>query len=89
MKTTVIVRLDEEFNPPSWVVSATNELGMVEKVTIIGNKPFDAAAVAAEMMGKYAMGKPQGGEVMAPEEVLNLIPEHLRKVTGKPKRERF
>lgn len=38
------------------------------------DKAENAAVAAAGAMAKYALGNPDGGEVMAPVEVMRLIP---------------
>ena len=52
--------------------------------------PSDAAATAARYMKIYAQSNPDGGDLMAPTEVLDLVPEHLRSIAareaGKPGR---
>ena len=45
-----------------------------------GLTPYDAAVTAARLMLWYAVNNPDGGVLMAPPEVLELVPEHLRDV---------
>ena len=45
-----------------------------------GLTPYDAAARAAQLMIEYAQSNPEGGDLMAPPEVLDLVPAHLRSV---------
>lgn len=45
-----------------------------------GLTAYDAAAKAAEYMIQYAQSNPGGGDLMAPPEVLDLVPEHLRSI---------
>lgn len=45
-----------------------------------GLTPYDAAAAAARYMIEYAQSNPDGGDLLAPPEVLELVPEHLRKI---------
>ena len=40
----------------------------------------EAAASAAKLMIEYAASNPEGGELMAPPEVMALVPEHLQKI---------
>ena len=47
-----------------------------------GLTPYDAAARAAQLMIQYAQDNPRGGELMAPDEVLELVPKHLRSIAG-------
>ena len=50
-----------------------------------GLTPYAAAATAARYMIEYAQFNPDGGDLMAPPEVLELVPEHLRSVPAKGK----
>ena len=45
--------------------------------------PYEAAAKAAQYMIEYAQSNPDGGDLMAPSEVFELVPEHLRKINRK------
>lgn len=45
-----------------------------------GLTPHDAATWAARSMLQYGADNRDGGEIMAPPEVLELVPEHLRSV---------
>lgn len=40
----------------------------------------DAAVTAARLMLRYASDNPEGGELIAPPEVMSLVPEHLRSI---------
>ena len=48
-----------------------------------GLTPYDAAAHAAQLMQRYAVGNQEGGDLMAPPEVLELVPESLRNVAAR------
>jgi len=48
-----------------------------------GLTAYDAAASAAKLMITYAQSNPDGGDLMAPPEVLELVPEHLRSIAAK------
>ena len=48
-----------------------------------GLTPYEAAAKAAQYMIEYAQSNPEGGDLMAPSEVLDLVPEHLRSIAAK------
>lgn len=45
-----------------------------------GLTPSDAAMAAAGWMISYAQSNREGGDLMAPAEVMKLIPEHLRSI---------
>jgi len=42
-----------------------------------------AAATAARYMIEYAQSNPEGGDLVAPPEVLRLVPEHLRSIPAR------
>jgi hypothetical protein len=48
-----------------------------------GLTPYDAAAKSAEYMLQYAQSNDEGGDLMAPPEVLELVPAHLRSIAAK------
>lgn len=85
MKTTVIVK--EAKN--GYQVTVSTGQGVGEMVYVVSDQPFDAAAAAAEAMAKWGVTNDDGAEVMAPDEVLDLIPSHLRCVAGKPQKVRY
>lgn len=45
-----------------------------------GLTPEAAAASAARLMIDYAQSNPEGGDLIAPAEVRDLIPEHLHSI---------
>lgn len=47
-----------------------------------GLTAYEAAATAARYMIKYAQCNPYGGDLMAPPEVLELVPPHLRSIAA-------
>lgn len=85
MKTTVIVKECQG----GYQVTVSTGQGIGEAIYSDGDNPFDAAAAAAEAMAKWGVTNEEGAELMAPPEVLELVPGHLRSIEGKPKRERF
>lgn len=44
-----------------------------------GITPYEAAASAANYMAQYASTNDEGGDLMAPPEVMELVPEEVRK----------
>ncbi|MCC6719149.1 MAG: hypothetical protein IT555_14800 [Acetobacteraceae bacterium] len=48
-----------------------------------GLTAYDAAATAARYMIEYAQSNPDGGDLMAPADVLELVPEHLRSISAR------
>ena len=47
--------------------------------------PADVALFVAAQMQRYAMSNPHGGSLVAPPEILDLVPEMLRTVAGRAK----
>ena len=45
--------------------------------------PTDVAPFVAAQMQRYAVSNPFGGAVIAPPEILDLIPEDLRRIAGR------
>ena len=52
-----------------------------------GDTPVEAAAKAAKLMLRYARRNPEGGDLMAPPEVLELVPPHLHTIEPGQKQE--
>lgn len=78
MKTTIIIIKRGDGHIAT--VGARN--GIVRQGARCGLTPQDAATWAATMMLRYAApdSNPEGGEVMAPPEVFELVPNHLQKI---------
>jgi hypothetical protein len=76
MRTTVIITQ----RGAGYIATVTSEIGIVRQGARIGLTPYEAAAKGAEMMARYAQPNPAGGDLMAPPEVLDLVPAHLRKI---------
>ena len=79
MKSTVIITKRGE----GYISTAAGKFGGGHNGARAGLTAYDAAATAARLMIEYAVSNQEGGELMAPAEVLELVPEHLRKVEGK------
>ena len=47
-----------------------------------GRTPEDAATFAAREMIRYAQSNSEGGDLIAPEDVLARVPQHLRSVAA-------
>lgn len=81
MKTTVIIKIRGE----GYTVRVGTQSGnTVLQGARIGLTPHDAATRAAELMLQYAANNPEGGELMAPSEVMELVPAHLRNIEARP-----
>jgi hypothetical protein len=79
MKTTVII----EKRGNGYISTVVGQFGGGHKGARCGLTEYDAAAKAATMMVEYAVSNPEGGVLMAPPEVMDLVPEHLRDVEGR------
>ncbi len=79
MRTTVIITKRGE----GYVSTVSGKFGGGHQGARCGLTPYDAAASAARYMLEYAQNNPKGGDLMAPPEVLELVPEHLRNITAK------
>lgn len=81
MRTTVIITK----NGAGYISTASGRFGGGHSGARAGLTPYEAAATDARFMTKYAQSNPEGGSLMAPEEVLTLVPEHLRNIEGESK----
>jgi len=78
MKTTIIIKKRGE----GYVSSAQGQFGGGHTGARCGLTPFEAAVKAAELMIQYAQSNPEGGVLMAPPEVLEQVPAHLRSIVA-------
>jgi len=78
MKTTVIIVK----RGAGYISTARGQFGSGHQGARCGLTPFDAAARASELMLQYAASNPEGGTLMAPDEVKSLVPEHLHEIAG-------
>lgn len=74
MRTTVIITK----RGAGYISTVCGKFGGGHTGARCGLTPFNAAAKAVQYMLQYAVGNPDGGDLMAPPEVLELVPEHLR-----------
>lgn len=79
MRSTVIISKRGE----GYIATVSGKFGGGFQGARCGLTPFDAATKAAEWMISYAQSNPEGGDLMAPQEVLEIVPEHLRSIGGK------
>lgn len=61
-----------------WYVASVD--GPQSRVQRIGRTPQQAATEATRLMLRHAAENPRGGELVAPQEVLDLVPAHLHQV---------
>ncbi len=78
MITTVIITK----RGPGYISTVSGRFGGGHQGARAGLTAYDAAATAARLMIQYAQSNPEGGSLMAPEDVLELVPEHLRSVAS-------
>jgi hypothetical protein len=78
MRSTVIIKKRGE----GYIATVSGRFGGGFQGARCGLTPFDAAAKAAEWMIQYSQSNCEGGDLMAPPEVLELVPEHLRSITA-------
>jgi len=76
LKTTVIIYQ----RGAGYVVDYNDKDGATKMGARVGLTPEDAAITAARLMVRLALNNPEGGSLMAPAEVLELVPEHLREI---------
>lgn len=79
MRSTVIISKRGE----GYISSVSGKFGGGHQGARAGLTPYDAAATAARYMIEYAQSNPEGGDLMAPEEVMELVPAHLRSIAEK------
>lgn len=60
--------------------TVSGKTGGVHKLVRCGLNPDAAAFAAARLMIEYAVPNDEGGDLMAPAEVLEMVPVHLRMV---------
>ena len=70
-----------------YIATASGKFGGGYKGCRAGLTPYDAAAFAAREMVRYAQSNSEGGDLMAPPEVLELVPEHLRSIAAQKEKE--
>ena len=80
MRSTIIISKRGE----GYISMSSGRFGGGHQGLRVGLTPYDAAAAAARYMIEYAQSNPEGGDLMAPPEVLELVPEHLRSVPRRP-----
>jgi len=78
MKTTVIIRKRGD----GYISDVSGKFGGGHSGARAGLTPYDAAARAAFLMVHYAQNNDEGGSLMAPPEVLELVPAHLREIAA-------
>lgn len=78
MRSTIIISKRGE----GYIATVSGRFGGGFQGARCGLTPFEAATKAAEWMIHYSQANPDGGDLMAPGEVLELVPEHLRSISA-------
>jgi len=78
MKPTVIITK----RGAGYISTVYGQFGDGHQGARCGLTPFDAATKAAQLMLRYAASNPEGGSLMAPDDVKSLVPEHLHEIAG-------
>lgn len=76
MRTTIIIAKRGD----GYIATVSGRFGGGFSGSRCGLTPYEAAAKAAQWAIEYSQPNPDGGDLMAPPEVLELVPEHLRSV---------
>ena len=79
MRATVIIAK----RGAGYISTVSGRFGGGHQGARAGLTAYDAATTAARYMIEYAQTNPEGGDLMAPLEVLELVPEHLRSVPAR------
>lgn len=80
MRTTVIIQKRGQ----GYISTVSGQHGGGHSGARAGLTTYDAAVRAAQLMIEYAQTNPEGGDLMAPPEVLEHVPAHLKSVDGAP-----
>ena len=78
MRSTIIITQ----RGAGYISTVSGKFGGGHSGARCGLTAYEAAARAAQLMIEYAQSNPEGGDLMAPEEVLALVPEHLRAIAA-------
>lgn len=76
MRSTVIIKKDGG----GYYSTVAGKFGGGHSNARAGLNAYDAAARAAQLMIEYAQSNEDGGDLMAPPEVMEIVPEHLRSI---------
>lgn len=74
MRTTVII----EKRGQGYISTVSGQFGGGHTNARAGLTPEDAAATAAKLMLQHGQPNKEGATLMAPNDVMDLVPEHLR-----------
>lgn len=78
MRTTIIIERRGE----GYISTVGGRFGGGHMGARAGLDAQAAAATAARLMIQYGQCNPEGGDLVAPDEVRSLVPEHLRSIAA-------
>ena len=79
MRSTVILEKRGE----GYTSTVSGKFGGGHQCARAGMDPQAAAATAARLMIQYAQSNEEGGDLVAPAEVRELVPQHLRSIASR------
>ena len=79
MRSTIIIR----HRGKGYISTVSGRFGGGHQGARCGLSPAEAAQRAAEYMIAYAQSNPEGGDLVAPPEVAELIPAHLHSIPSR------
>lgn len=79
MRTTVVIQRRGE----GYISTVSGRFGGGHSGARAGLNAYDAAAHAATMMQRYACDNIEGGDLMAPPEVMEHVPASLRSIPAR------
>lgn len=79
MRSTIIISKRGQ----GYISTVSGKFGGGHQGARCGLTAEEAARRAAEYMIQYAQSNQDGGDLMAPPEVLELVPEHLRSIAAR------
>ena len=79
MRTLVTIRKRGE----GYISDVAGKFGGGHSGVRCGLTAQDAATSAARLMAEYSANNPDGGDLMAPSEVMELVPEAFRSISAK------
>ena len=78
MRTTVII----EKRGQGHTSTVSGQFGGGHTNARAGITAEEAAATAAKLMIQYGQPNPEGASLMAPDDVMDLVPDHLRSISA-------
>jgi hypothetical protein len=79
MRSTIIITKRGE----GYISTVSGKFGGGHSGARAGLTPYEAASRAAQLVIEYSQSNDEGGDLMAPPEVLELVPVHLRSIPAK------